>query len=444
MDAHDRADAPTHPVPPGTAPTPGMPTSVDVIDCTLRDGEQTPGVWFTVEEKVRLAQLLSEAGVRVLDAGFPAASGADVEAMQGMREAGVTASLGATARPVQQDIAAARKAGADEVFLFMPTSDLRLRETLGITRDQAAAIMRAGVDEVLGHGMGLNVVFEDATRAHPDHMARLIDEVCLPGEVSRLILADSVGCAHPGSTQRLVRELVGRLDPSIALCTHAHNDFGLATANTLAAVEAGARAITCTVNGIGERAGNADLAECLASLTHLHGVAHGVDPAALPGLSRFVERISGIHMGATKPVTGVNVYRHESGLHVDSMLKDVRSYEVLPPSWVGLDREYVLGKHSGTALVREVLRRTGTAEEVDDDTARALLEAVKTAVEGRDKALHDVGFAAKEQFTARALAGVPPEFVVARHRKLRHEGRADGDGAARGVPAPGERAEGQR
>jgi isopropylmalate/homocitrate/citramalate synthase len=312
-----------------------MPGTVEVIDCTLRDGEQTPGVWFTVAEKVQLALLLDDAGISVLDAGFPAASPADMEAMQEMRASGVRAKLGATARPVPQDIAAAGKANADEVFMFMPTSDLRLKETLGITRNEAARTMRAGVDEIVGHGMAASVVFEDATRADPEYMIRLVNDVCEPGTVSRLILADSVGCAHPNSMRLLVRTLAAELDPSIAISIHAHNDYGLATANALAAIEAGARSLSVTVNGIGERAGNADLAECLAAMTHLHGIEHGVDARKLPGLSRFVERVSGIHMSATKPVTGFNVYRHESGVHVDSMLKNTRSYEELPPAWTG-------------------------------------------------------------------------------------------------------------
>lgn len=401
-----------------------MPTAVEVIDCTLRDGEQTPGVWFTVEEKVRLATLLAEAGIGVLDAGFPAASGADMEAMQEMRHAGVPARLGATARPLHQDITAAVKARSDEVFLFMPTSDLRLRETLGITRDQAADIMRAGAAQVLDEGLGLNVVFEDATRADPAHMARLIDDVCVPGTVSRLILADSVGCAHPASMRALVRTLAERLDPGIAICTHAHNDYGLATANTLAAVEAGARAITCTVNGIGERAGNADLAECLAALTHLHGVRHGVRANRLPELARLVERISGIHMSAIKPVTGYNVYRHESGAHVDSMLKDTRSYEVLPPSWTGRGRDYVLGKHTGAALIRHILGEADPPREVDDVTARRLVDVVKLAVERTGKAQHGLAFDAKESFTAAALAGVSPDVVIAEYDRLSSMGTA--------------------
>ncbi|WP_188316328.1 LeuA family protein [Solihabitans fulvus] len=401
------------------------PASVEVIDCTLRDGEQTPGVWFTVEEKVHLAEALSAAGVRVLDAGFPASSGADLEAMQEMRHRGVRASIGATARPLPQDVAAAEKAGADEVFMFMPTSDLRLRETLGITRDQASEIMRAGAREVLGRGMGLNVVFEDATRADPEHMAALVDEVCSDGTAARLILADSVGCAHPAGMRKLVRFLAERLDPAVAICTHAHNDFGLATANTLAAVEAGARAITCTVNGIGERAGNADLAECLAALTHLHGIEHGVDPESLPALSRLVERISGIHMSATKPVTGFNVYRHESGLHVDSMLKNTASYEFLPASWTGGERAYVLGKHSGTSLVRHILGRAGA--ECDDATAHELLRELKCVADERDKTGHDRAFLAKEEFTSAALAGVPEDVLISGYRRRVEEDRGRQD-----------------
>jgi isopropylmalate/homocitrate/citramalate synthase len=399
-----------------------LPGTVEVIDCTLRDGEQTPGVWFTVDEKVRLARLLAEAGIGLLDAGFPAASSADLEAMQEMRHTGVSARLGATARPLRQDIAAAAKAQADDVFMFMPTSDRRLRETLGVTRDQATRLMRTGVDEILGEGMELNVVFEDATRADPAHLIRLIDDLCSPGAVSRLILADSVGCAHPAGMFELVRTLAERLDPRISVCTHAHNDYGLATANTLAAVDAGARAITCTVNGIGERAGNADLAECVAALTHLYGVRHGVHADRLPELAGFVERVSGVHMSATKPVTGFNVYRHESGLHVDSMLKDTNSYEMLPPQWIGRERDYVLGKHSGTSLIRHILSQADPPRDADEETSRRLLGVVKRTVENRDKTVHGRAYAAKEAFTASALAGVSPDVVIAEYDRLSGEG----------------------
>lgn len=220
---------------------PQLPASVEVIDCTLRDGEQAPGVWFTTQEKLDLAMALSKAGISVLDAGFPATSRSELEALQSMSDLGLSASIAATARPLRADIAAAAEARADEVFLFMPTSELRLRETLGITREQAAAVFRSGAEFAAEAGLGVNLVFEDATRTDRDQLVGLA--VVLRGHVPirRLVLADTVGCAHPATMQRLIRGLVDALGNDMVLCTHNHNDFGLAGANTLAAVEAGRR-----------------------------------------------------------------------------------------------------------------------------------------------------------------------------------------------------------
>jgi isopropylmalate/homocitrate/citramalate synthase len=170
------------------------------------------------------------------------------------------------------------------------------------------------------------------------------------------------------------------------------------------------------VNGLGERAGNADLAECVAALTHLHGVEHGVDPRALPGLSRTVERMSGVHMSVTKPVTGSNVYRHESGVHVDGMLKDGRSYEFLPARWVGHESEYVLGKHSGTSIIRHLLHAQGLS--CDEATARELLHMVKRQTEQRDKGEFAREHARKEAFARRALSGIDPDVVIAALRQV--------------------------
>jgi isopropylmalate/homocitrate/citramalate synthase len=207
----------------------------------------------------------------------------------------------------------------------------------------------------------------------------------------------------------------------VVLSAHCHDDLGLATANSLAAIADGARQVECTVNGIGERAGNADLAECLAAMTHLHGIEHGVDATMLPELSRFVERTSGIHMSATKPVTGYNVYRHESGVHVDSMLKNVRSYEELPPSWTGSERDFVFGKHSGASLVRHVLATANPPREIDETLARQVVDTVKQIVEDKDKEQHERAFTAKERFTETALGGVPAEVVIAEYDRLAKE-----------------------
>jgi isopropylmalate/homocitrate/citramalate synthase len=401
---------------------PYLPTSVEVIDCTLRDGEQAPGVWFTTQEKLDLATALSNAGVAVLDAGFPASSDGELEAMQAMHDLGLSAAIAATARPLPQDIAAAAKAYADEVFLFMPTSDLRLKETLRITRDQATAVFRAGAEAAAAHGMGINLVFEDATRTDPRQLIDTAVELRRHVPILRLVLADTVGCAHPATMERLIRRLDDALGDEITLCTHNHNDFGLAAANTLVAVAAGAKSITCTVNGIGERAGNADLAECVAGLTHLYGVEHGIDPLALPTLSAAVEQASGISTSPIKPVTGYNVFRHESGVHVDGMLKDSRSYEFLPAAWVGRRSEFVLGKHSGASLVRHILTSVGV--ECDDVLVARALGEVKETIERRDKTGHRLAHADVQASYRTLLSGYDPVMLAERYRDRRSsEGR---------------------
>ncbi|MEU5835642.1 hypothetical protein ABZ820_18480 [Streptomyces diacarni] len=393
---------------------PHLPASVEVIDCTLRDGEQAPGVWFTTEEKLRLATALSKAGVSALDAGFPASSGSELEALQALHELGLSASIAATARPLAQDVAAAAKSHADEVFLFMPTSDLRLKETLGITRDRATTVFRSGAEAAAAHGLAVNLVFEDATRSDPRTLIDTAEELRRHVPLRRLVLADTTGCAHPAGMHQLIRSLTDALGPGTTLCTHNHNDFGLAAANTLAAVGAGAKAITCTVNGLGERAGNADLAECVAGLTHLYGVEHGVDPLALPSLAADVERASGVATSPIKPVTGFNVFRHESGVHVDAMLKDSRSYEFLPAAWAGRSSEFVLGKHSGTSLVRHLLTCAGVP--CDDALVARALGEVRDAVERRDKAAHRQAHADLQAVYRTLLSGYDAAALIERYR----------------------------
>ena len=396
-----------------TNPSVNTPRRVDVIDCTLRDGEQAAGVWFSVEEKVALALALSRAGVVVLDAGFPASSPADLEAMLAMRAEGVTAKIGATARPVRGDIEAARRARADEVFLFMPTSDLRLEQTLKLSCAEAREQFRESAAQVVDLGLTLNLVCEDATRADIGHLLSMVDRVRERAAIRRLVLADTVGCATPTSMGALIQILRAAVDDDeIDITPHCHNDFGLATANTCAAVMAGARSVTCTVNGIGERAGNADLAETIAALSHLHSVGHDIDPAALPLLSKMVERFSGVRAGLLKPVTGYNVYRHESGIHVDGMLKTRESYEFLPAAWTKRESEFVLGKHSGVGSIRHILQ---THElEATPEELRALLQRVKEFAVSRSKSGTTSEAAGKE-----GLSGVPPDFVIEQLQRLR-------------------------
>lgn len=384
---------------------------VETIDCTLRDGEQAPGVGFTIAEKVEIAKALSIAGVDVLDAGFPASGAAEVETLQELRNQGLRSKIGATARPFPGDIAAADDAHAEEVFLFMPTSDTRIENTLGTTRLLAADLFHTGAENVVSRGMGLNVVFEDATRAQPDFLIEVIERIAGAFPVRRVIIADTVGCATPDSMASLVRRFMDTFGSSIVVCPHCHNDFGLATANTLHAVLAGCTSVTCTVNGLGERAGNADLAEVAAALQYLHGIEHGIDLTALPAVAELVERRSGVHTSFTKPITGLNVFRHESGVHVDAMLKSTDSYEFLPSAAVGRRTEFVLGKHSGRALVDNLLTSV-QPEPVDDDTVMGLLAVLKARYAHADKIEHERYYEQRRRFFNEHLSGLAREELM--------------------------------
>lgn len=398
---------------------PQIPTSVEIIDCTLRDGEQTPGVWFTLEEKLELAKLLSEAGVDVLDAGFPAGKSGDLEALQEMRNLGLNVSIGATARPLKKDVAAAEESGADEVFLFMPTSDFRLQQTLGISRAQASMVFREGAEEVVSRGMGLNLVFEDVSRSKPHWIITLCEELKENIPINRLVLCDTVGATGPAMMERLIGQFYDAFHDDIRLCTHCHNDFGMATANTVAGVMAGARAVTCTVNGIGERAGNADIAEVVATLEHIYHIGHNIKPKYLPVLSALVERYTGIFMSPLKAVTGFNVYRHESGIHVDGMLKERKSYEFLPASWIEKNSQYILGKHSGSALIRHILSEASIS--FDEDLVNNLLKAVKSLTVERSKVAHYETFHRLQKFQQEHLSGIDVNTVLHKARLAKQE-----------------------
>src|SRR5688572_11614365 len=218
--------------------------------------------------------MLDRAGIDMLDAGFPGSSGDEIETIQALRHRGLRATIGATARAIVADVIAAERARAQDVFLFLPTSDLRLIG-IGLSREAAAQRLRACAEEVVGRGMGLNLVAEDAYRADPRWLAELQSALSTV-PMKRMVICDTVGAGVPNKMTELFATLRPRIDPSIALCTHCHNDFGMATANTIAAVNGGASAVTCTINGIGERAGNADLAETVAALSHLLKLEHGI------------------------------------------------------------------------------------------------------------------------------------------------------------------------
>jgi methanogen homocitrate synthase len=333
-----------------------LPDEVVLYDSTLRDGEQMPGVVFSLEQKTEIAALLSEAGVRQIEAGFPTVSQKEKEAVRRIASLGTGSEILALARTCKKDIDAAMDCDVDMVMLFTASSDLLLAHKLRVTREELKDKVVGALEYAREHGLRYSFSTEDSTRTESDFLLELSRLAELHG-ACRIGLADTTGCALPGAVASLVAGLAKRLNVPISV--HLHNDFGLALANALAGVEAGATAVATTVNGIGERAGNVPLEQMVMALEGLYGVRTGIDTARLTELSRRVSEMSGVPVSRNSPWVGENVFRHESGIHVASVLANPLTYECVPPEVVGGKRELVLGKHSGAVAVRHRLDSLG-------------------------------------------------------------------------------------
>lgn len=341
------------------------------VDCTLRDGEQAAGVYFTVEEKVSLARQLDRAGVSILDAGFPVVSPEERQALAMIASDSLRAAVFATVRPDPEEIRLARDLGADGVFLFFPVSAM-LREL--VAPEEAPTFqerIRLAVRYGLQQGLEVMVVLEDAGRAGREAELDSIERLRREG-VTTFIVAESVGALTPWAMQEKIAAL-GQAFPEVQLGIHCHNDYGLATANSLAAIQAGARVFTGTVNGLGERAGNAPVEEVIVAAGRLLGLRTDVRPEALADVCQLVEECSGMVNSPIKPVCGSNIFKCESGLHSKALLRKEGSYEAFSPELLGRQRRFVLGKHTGRECLKHLLEQRGIRlepEQLDELLAR--------------------------------------------------------------------------
>ncbi len=332
-------------------------TNVTLYDNTLRDGEQTVGVCFSPEEKVDIACGLVEAGLSSFEAGFAGVSAEECLAIRRVMNLNLDACIYSLARLNREDIDAAHRAGVHGVTLIAPASDAMI-QARGMDRpEDIESEIRTWVAYAKQKNLLVKFSCVDATRTP---FARLIRWYHLAQEVGadRISLADTVGVGMPDMISRMIRELKRTL--RIPISMHAHNDLGLAVANSLAAMQAGADELQVTLNGLGERAGNASLENLSLVLKVGYNVETGVDLQAMMRLSKKVARLTGRDVAPNTPIIGRDVFRHESGIHVQGLLEGaVRLYEPFPPEWIGCCHEIAFGKHSGKSNVRHLCREYG-------------------------------------------------------------------------------------
>jgi isopropylmalate/homocitrate/citramalate synthase len=381
----------------------------------LRDGEQAPGVFFTLDEKLAIAALLDAAGVDIIDGGMPSVSKEERAILTALVAQNYRARVAATVRALRCDIDLAIDCGVREVFLFMPVSPQHLQHKFGIDLHRAQQRIEDAVGYAVAKGLRVHFVAEDSVRADPVQLAHVFDRVAELGAVSAII-CDTVGVMTPQTIEAYVRTLRGAMRGTLALGIHCHNDYGLATANTLAAVAAGCTLVTSTVTGLGERAGNAVFEEVACALGDLYGAELAIDKMALPRLCETVAHASGMFIVPTKPVVGFNVFRHESGVHVDGMLKDPSTYESINPQPLGRSHEYVLGKHSGTGLVDVLLAEKGIA--ASPELSQRILDRIKAVKVSTNKAPLRVMAARLTELWARHLAFSEEDFWAIVYEEL--------------------------
>jgi len=335
-----------------------------VIDTTLRDGEQSAGVSFSIKEKMDIAKYLDDMGVNIIEAGIPVMGVDEQKAISNILNMDLKADILTWNRMCIKDIQASIETGARHVHFSVPASDLHIKRKLGISRSELLDRYKAVLTYALDRDLKVSVGAEDASRADRVFLARIYG-IGIKMGVKRIRYADTVSVLNPFTTYDKIKELIydisaytdiemNHLIQTVEIDFHGHNDFGLGTANALAAYKAGATAISCSVNGLGERAGNTPLEEIVLALEMMEGVKTTINHNDIMKVSKIVEIYSGRFLQASKPIVGDMVFSHEAGIHVDGLLKDRLIYTYLDPRVIGREHQFVEGKHSGKSIRKVV------------------------------------------------------------------------------------------
>ena len=393
---------------------------VRIFDTTLRDGEQSPGFSMNTDEKIRMARQLAKLGVDTIEAGFPISSRGDLQAVQAVAREVRDVPIAALARAKRSDVDAAvealNPAASSRLHIFLATSDLHLQVKLHMTREQALEAIGSMIRYGRQHVAEVEFSAEDAGRTDLDYLCQVC-KTAVDAGATILNLPDTVGYAVPeeyGEMFRRVREFLGDAQ-GITLSAHCHDDLGLAVANSLAAVRAGVRQIECTVNGIGERAGNAALEEIAVALAvrkDSFGITTNIKLDQLFPASRLLTEVTGAVVAPNKAVVGANAFAHEAGIHQDGIIKNPLTYEIISPQTVGVpSRSLVMGKHSGRNALRTNLRDLGF-EPTDAELAEIYRRVTALADESKSVRPRDILGIAHEVIR-RGASAVPAEATSA-------------------------------
>ncbi len=349
------------------------PSDVMIYDTTLRDGEQTPGVTITTDEKIIVAEKLDKLGVDVIELGFPAASPGEQKTFKEAAKIGFDAQISGLARALTVDIDKAIDSDADYIHTFIGTSPLHREYKLKMSKEEILEKAVNAVDYIKDHGIVAEFSCEDATRTELDYLLEVFGAV-QEAKVDKINVPDTVGVTIPMKMNELITNIKEVINVPISV--HCHNDFGLAVANSLAAIEAGAKQAQCTINGLGERAGNASLEEIVMALKKAYNINTNINTELLFNTSETVSRITGVKMPPNKAIVGENAFAHEAGIHVQGVLENSNTYEAFYPEEVGHKRRIVLGKLTGANAIKSKLDEYNI--NLDDKQFDELFKKVKS------------------------------------------------------------------
>jgi len=355
-----------------------------IVDTTLRDGEQTAGVVFSNEEKIRIARYLDKIGIDQIEVGIPVMGGDEKKCITEIAHMGLKPSIMAWNRAVIADIKESLECGVDAVAISISTSDIHIEHKLQTTREKVLRMMSDAVKFAKDNNLYISVNAEDASRSDLDFLTEFA-LIAKHAGANRLRFCDTVGTLNPLTTFRYIKTLHDAVGLDIEM--HTHNDFGMATANSLSGVYAGAKYVGVTINGLGERAGNSCLQEVIMGLKYQMNVDVAYNTTIFREVAQYVAVASGRELPVSKPIVGSNIFAHESGIHSDGILKNPLTYEAFKPEEVGLERQIIIGKHSGTASIRSKFKEY--LIELPDDDAKEILTRVRQMSIDKKRSLFD-------------------------------------------------------